>query len=280
MTAADPSVPFGTLLRRFRRNADLTQVQLAEHIGLAAVTIRAYENGVRKPPRTDDLGPFCDALALTTEDCALLTSAAKRSRTSWSDPFGAGQDSPPAPAEMPPGLTAEAQEAVAQFNTWYRPWLAKAVATQLSVVVWCPVPETDGPVASKRRVIRTKLQELGHLLVEPSPLPLQGKVHGEDAERQIAFEHVDLILVLAEDDPGAVEQATQFCQRAEILHKTQVMLPERFESLVEADLDMAIYGYNSVFWYDNDDLEVSNLVKRSLRCSEARRKAKAFVRSV
>ena len=78
---------FGTLLRRFRVAAGLSQEALAERAGLSADAIAALERGRRSRPRAFTLGVLAEALALGAEDRALLVSAA------------AGQDSP----RVPPG---------------------------------------------------------------------------------------------------------------------------------------------------------------------------------
>ncbi|HEX5690766.1 MAG TPA: helix-turn-helix transcriptional regulator, partial [Roseiflexaceae bacterium] len=47
----DEPVSFGYLVRRRRRALDLTQEELAQQIGCAAVTIRKIEADVRRPSR-------------------------------------------------------------------------------------------------------------------------------------------------------------------------------------------------------------------------------------
>ena len=78
---------FGTLLRRFRVAAGLSQEALAEQAGLSADAIAALERGRRSRPRAFTLGVLAEALALGADDRALLVSAAAR------------QDSP----RVPPG---------------------------------------------------------------------------------------------------------------------------------------------------------------------------------
>lgn len=270
-------LPFGAELRRLRHAARLTQAQLGEAVGREAVTIRSYENGLRNAPDPDDLAPFCTALQLAETDCDLLKSAAKRTRAVWADPRDINQDAGPKPVDVPQGVTPEAHEAVTRFGLWYRPQLAKAMATQLSVVVWCPAVEMDGPIAAKRADIRARLRRLGHLVVDFAPNAPQESEHGVSAEEPDHLSHADLIVILAEDDPLVVDQVTHFCQRADVIPKVKALLPERFEPLIEADLDILISGYTDVFWYDAADVEASNLVKQAVRCSEARRKVKAFM---
>ncbi len=44
-------LPFGTLLKRYRRELDLTQAELAERVGCAAITIRKMEAGQQRPSK-------------------------------------------------------------------------------------------------------------------------------------------------------------------------------------------------------------------------------------
>src|SRR5262245_37620277 len=73
---ATPLLTFGTLLKRSRRAAHLTQAQLAERAGFSVVYISMLERGARAPQRTTvDL--LADALALTADERAALEGAAQ-----------------------------------------------------------------------------------------------------------------------------------------------------------------------------------------------------------
>ena len=56
-----------TQLRKARTNAGLTQKELAEKAGIAAVTIQQYERGVREP-RIGQLGKIAKALNITVSE--------------------------------------------------------------------------------------------------------------------------------------------------------------------------------------------------------------------
>ena len=56
---------FGTLLRRHRVAAGLTQEELAERSGLSARTISDLERGLSRSPRPESLRLLSDALQLT-----------------------------------------------------------------------------------------------------------------------------------------------------------------------------------------------------------------------
>jgi transcriptional regulator with XRE-family HTH domain len=56
---------FGTLLRRYRLAAGLSQEALAERAGLSAAAISALESGRRTAPRPDTVTLLATALGLT-----------------------------------------------------------------------------------------------------------------------------------------------------------------------------------------------------------------------
>ncbi|MEU4514444.1 helix-turn-helix transcriptional regulator [Nonomuraea wenchangensis] len=74
MNGSDEHAP-GTLLRRWRERALLTQEQLAEKAGLSVRTIRRLELGDPHRPRTASLRLLSEALGLNAAERALLTAA-------------------------------------------------------------------------------------------------------------------------------------------------------------------------------------------------------------
>ncbi|HEY7341773.1 MAG TPA: helix-turn-helix transcriptional regulator, partial [Ktedonobacterales bacterium] len=73
---AQPS--FADLLRRARRNARLTQEELAERAGLSARAITAIERGISRAPHKTTVELLCAALELPREQYATFLSAARR----------------------------------------------------------------------------------------------------------------------------------------------------------------------------------------------------------
>jgi transcriptional regulator with XRE-family HTH domain len=71
---------FGTLLRRFRSRAHVSQEALALQARLSVDTISALERGSRRNPYSDTVGLLADALALSADERATLESAARRTR--------------------------------------------------------------------------------------------------------------------------------------------------------------------------------------------------------
>src|SRR5438445_8583538 len=66
--AGDTAPAFGTLLRRHRLAAGLTQEELAERASLSKRSISDIERGVPHTPRKDTVALLADALALAPAD--------------------------------------------------------------------------------------------------------------------------------------------------------------------------------------------------------------------
>jgi tetratricopeptide (TPR) repeat protein/transcriptional regulator with XRE-family HTH domain len=75
--ATVPSPTFGTLLRRYRLAAGLTQEELAERSGLSPRGIADLERGARKEPRKVTIQLLSEALHLSPEARAHLEAAAR-----------------------------------------------------------------------------------------------------------------------------------------------------------------------------------------------------------
>lgn len=77
-----PRVPetFGTLLRRYRLAAGLSQEGLAEQAGLSGRAISAYERGLRQAPYRETLRQLVEALHLSTREQEQLEAVVDRRR--------------------------------------------------------------------------------------------------------------------------------------------------------------------------------------------------------
>jgi tetratricopeptide (TPR) repeat protein/transcriptional regulator with XRE-family HTH domain len=71
-------VAFGTLLRRYRIAAGLTQEELAERAGISLRSLGDMERGVVHTPRKDTIALLAAALALSPPEGAALAEAARR----------------------------------------------------------------------------------------------------------------------------------------------------------------------------------------------------------
>jgi len=91
------SSEFGTLLRRYRLAAGLSQEALAERARMSTNGIGALERGYRRTPQRDTLALLCGALALSDEqrsefEAAATHSGSRRIRGGGAFPDGAGLD--------------------------------------------------------------------------------------------------------------------------------------------------------------------------------------------
>jgi len=84
------TLAFGTLLRRARRAAALTQEEMAERAGVSVRTVSDLERGVAHTPRPDTITLLAEALGLRAGDRAAFEDAAGRLRMPISSvrPFG------------------------------------------------------------------------------------------------------------------------------------------------------------------------------------------------
>ncbi|MGV4925428.1 helix-turn-helix domain-containing protein [Streptomyces sp. BHT-5-2] len=92
---------FSTLLKRLRREANMTQEALAERAGVGVRTIRGLETGERADPRVTTVRLLADALGLRPEERERLLASAVR-RTADADPPEEPAAFAEAPAAEPP----------------------------------------------------------------------------------------------------------------------------------------------------------------------------------
>ena len=84
--AHGPPDRFGELLRSFRRQAHLTQRELADRAGLSTGAIRDLEQGRTRSPRPDSIDAIAAVLALSSHDTGVLHGAAKTRRSPATTP--------------------------------------------------------------------------------------------------------------------------------------------------------------------------------------------------
>src|SRR5215467_10923972 len=91
--AAVPSLTFGTLLKRYRVAAGLTQEALAAQAGLSPRGISDLERGERRAPRKETIHLLAEALHLSEAKRAQLEAAA-RGRAATAGPASAATTLP------------------------------------------------------------------------------------------------------------------------------------------------------------------------------------------
>jgi DNA-binding SARP family transcriptional activator/DNA-binding XRE family transcriptional regulator len=73
---AGPAFKFGSLVRMYRHEAQLTQRELAAKAGLSIAALRDFEQGRRHRPRPNSLAGLATALGLSSDEAAGLAQAA------------------------------------------------------------------------------------------------------------------------------------------------------------------------------------------------------------
>src|SRR5580700_11468945 len=74
---SEPGSRFGALVREYRREAGLTQQELAAKAGLSVAALRDIEQSRRRRPRPSSLAALSDALRLDPENADRLVSAGR-----------------------------------------------------------------------------------------------------------------------------------------------------------------------------------------------------------
>ncbi|MBA2454778.1 MAG: XRE family transcriptional regulator, partial [Chloroflexia bacterium] len=96
-----PHAAFGDLLRHARRNANLTQDELAERAGISTRTISDLERGISRAPQQGTLDMLAGALNLSSEEQTHWRQARKRlAARSASPPSKAAQSRTHLPAPL------------------------------------------------------------------------------------------------------------------------------------------------------------------------------------
>ena len=72
--------PFGRLVRRYRRDAELTQEALAERAGISIRALQAIEAGSKHRPRVDTVQLLLEALRVPAEEQERFRAAAAQPR--------------------------------------------------------------------------------------------------------------------------------------------------------------------------------------------------------
>jgi DNA-binding SARP family transcriptional activator/DNA-binding XRE family transcriptional regulator len=137
----EPGSRFGALVQAYRRQAGLTQQELAAKAGLSVGALRDIEQSRRRRPRSSSLAALADALDLDHEQCTSLLTV--------------GRERPASRHPEPPPTTQTAGQALGGQGLW--------LAVLGPLEAWRDgAPLSLGPPA--RRAV------LGMLLLEPQVL--------------------------------------------------------------------------------------------------------------
>jgi hypothetical protein len=171
------------------------------------------------------------------------------------------------------GLTEAAKRKRAVFQEKYKAFMKNSRQTALTILVWGPNPQSDSPVANKRKEIVKELLKLGHHAAFSEEI--NGAEDGlSEKSKEFAQAHgADLIIILVEDAPGALAEAHDFCNVPKLAPNIYVMIPQKYKggySAQGAIKDLSD-GYGGVYWYEDNELKICNILERAVRRAEARR---------
>ncbi|MCE6997286.1 helix-turn-helix domain-containing protein [Saccharothrix sp. S26] len=141
---------FGVLLRRFRREAGLTQDELAVRSGVAVRTVRRFETQAGVNPQLSTVRQLAEALALSPAEHATLLAAV-------------GQADEPAPSDRPVAPADAARVQPGRYLTANERELVEA-ADELADVVRA----------------RWQQEEMRRRIHDPGPLPLRWRSVGAE----------------------------------------------------------------------------------------------------
>lgn len=179
---------------------------------------------------------------------------------------------------LPSGLDEPARRERERFEAVYKACLRKVQEVTLSILVWGPNPQSDSPVARKRKEIREELKKLGHNAMFSEDLLNQTDNASEKLNEFAQAQAAHLIIILVEDAPGALAEAHDFCNHPDIAPNVYVMIPKKYEegySARGAIKDLSD-GFGGVYWYEDKDLQICNVREQAVSRAEARRRIHYF----
>ena len=82
-----------------------------------------------------------------------------------------------------------------------------------------------------------------------------------------------MIIILVEDSPGALTEASDFCNHPDLAPKIYVMAPDVYKAgyAGQGTLKELDEGYGGVYWYQQGDVEACHLLTQALKRVTARR---------
>jgi class 3 adenylate cyclase/tetratricopeptide (TPR) repeat protein len=140
---------FGSLVRRYRREAELTQEALAERAGLSVRVIRTIESGSQHRPRQDTVQLLQEALAVPADEQAAFWAAASQVQTVPTAPAKPHAVPAPSPAQLLTVLIADLRGYTA-YAVQHGDEAAAELADRFGLVTRAVVEEHGGSVVELR----------------------------------------------------------------------------------------------------------------------------------
>ena len=178
-----------------------------------------------------------------------------------------------------PGLSEPKTEAARQarrnFERGVEEQLRKEGQIAFSILVWGMSPDSDAPIARKRKEIGNQLIADGHNAMFSEDLTNLGSdLNLSETSRELAqAREAEFIIVLIEGSSGALAEVCDFCVRPDIAHKIYIMAPQSYRDGFpgKGDLRDLDEGYGVVHWYAQEDIVACDLLTQARRRVQARR---------
>lgn len=171
--------------------------------------------------------------------------------------------------------TEPARQARRSFERGVEEQLRKERQIAFSILIWGMSPDSDAPIARKRKEIGNKLIEDGHNAMFSEDLANLGSdLDVSEASKEFAqAREADFIIVLVEGSPGALAEICDFCVRPDIAYKVYIMVPQSYRDGYpgKGDLRDLDEGYGAVHWYEQKDVIACDLLTQACRRVQARR---------
>jgi hypothetical protein len=174
---------------------------------------------------------------------------------------------------LPDGLDDPARQERANFEAKYKAFIKQVQKVSLSILVWGPNPGSESPAAVKRNEIRQDLINLGHNAMFSEDLHVSTRNVSEKTKELAQACAADLIIILV-DSPGAIAEFEGLCDRPEIAPNVYAMIHKKYKRrgyIANGAVEDLSNGYGGVYWYGDEDLELSNVRKQAVKRTEARR---------
>jgi hypothetical protein len=151
--------------------------------------------------------------------------------------------------------------------------LSELANQPLSILVWGPGTSQTSPAARKRVQIRDELLKLDHNAMFSEELEQfgQGKVLKLQELAQARNAHQ--VIILWEDAPGAMGEAHDFANLPNIAWKFYILIPKRYEKGYSSQgaLLFLKHLWNSVYWYEEGELESCSVLGKVLERTDVLR---------
>ena len=171
--------------------------------------------------------------------------------------------------------TEAAKQARKNFERQLNEQQQKERQIAFSILVWGMSPEKNDPIAKKRKDIGEQLLDDGHNAMFSEDLTnlSNDRDRSEKSNEFAQAKAADLVIILVENSPGALAEASDFCNHPDLAPKIYVMAPDSYKTgyAGQGALQELDEGYGGVYWYQEGEVEACHLLAQASKRVKARR---------